>query len=80
MANISYVEKDHASAEVQQTYAQIEQTFGLLPNFFKAMGHSPSGTAAVWGFFSNVIPAWKLDPRLLELAYIKSCDLNGCHY
>lgn len=80
MARISYVDRQTAPNEVQETFDEIEKAFGVLPNFFKAMAHSPTGMKAVWDFFSRVIPSWKCDPKLLELVYIRTCQLNGCHY
>jgi hypothetical protein len=80
MARISYVDRNNASSEVRETFDEIEGAFGVLPNFFKAMAHSPLGMKTVWDFFSRVIPGWKCDPKLLELVYIRTCQLNGCHY
>lgn len=80
MARISYVDKESAPPEVKDTLQQIERAFGVLPNFFKLMAHSPSGLKGVWGFFSQVVPSFKADPKLLELAYIRTSQLNGCDY
>jgi alkylhydroperoxidase family enzyme len=80
MARISYVNKDQASDEVKEIYSQIEQGFGTLPNFFKAMAQSPEALKMVWGIFSQVVPSWKLSPKLLELAYIRASQLNDCDY
>lgn len=80
MARISYVQKETATPEVKEIFGQIEKGFGVLPNFFKLMAHSPAGMKGVWEFLSQIVPSWKTDPKLLELAYIRTSQLNGCHY
>ena len=80
MAAISYLEKDQAGPQARPVLEQLEKGFGALPNIFKAMAHSPGLLGAFVSFFGALLEQSKLDPKLRELAYIKTSALNECHY
>ncbi len=78
MARISYLEKDTATKEARLILENLEQK-GKILNFHKAMAHSPRAIQTFLDFFSAIIKG-KLDPKLRELAYLKTSRLNHCHY
>ncbi len=80
MARISYLEKTQAPEEVQTIYAQIEKATGRIPNLIKAMAHSPTLLRQIVGYNQAIRNDTQLDPKLRELAYLKTSQLNRCHY
>jgi alkylhydroperoxidase family enzyme len=59
-------------------FQQIQSKFGMVPNIFRTMGHAPEvlgGTLALEQAITR-----DLAPKLRELAYLKTSQLNGCHY
>lgn len=79
MAGISYVEKEQASSTVQTIYAELEKAFGCVENFFKAMAHAPDMVQGVMFLFSKYV-VMDLDPKLRELAFLKSSKVNSSQY
>ena len=56
----------------------IQAKFGMVPNIFRTMGHAPPVLQATLAFDAAIQQG--LDPKLRELAYLKTSQLNGCHY
>lgn len=79
MARIPYLERDQVPAELQTVYDTTQKAIGRVPNFHKVLAHSPkvlTGYLALGGAFREM----KLDAKLRELAYLKTSQLNRCHY
>ncbi|MFQ5881210.1 MAG: carboxymuconolactone decarboxylase family protein [Candidatus Methylomirabilales bacterium] len=79
MARIPYVEKEQAPEEIRQIYENIEKARGMVPNLLKLMAYSPGLLRGFLGL-NTALPGAKVDPRLRELAYLKTSQVNGCHY
>ncbi len=79
MARISYLEKDKAPDEVKRIYDQLESATGRVLNIFKIMAHSPKSLETFLPFY-RAVTAGKLNPKLRELAYIRTAQLNRCSY
>lgn len=79
MAAISYVEREQASSEVQAIYDELEKAFGCVEDFFKAMAHAPDMMQTLIFSFDKYVKT-KLDPKLRELAFLKSSKVNGSQY
>ncbi|HZT78901.1 MAG TPA: hypothetical protein VFA26_01660 [Gemmataceae bacterium] len=56
----------------------IQAKFGMVPNIFRTMGHAPGVLKATLDL--NGAIQHDLDPKLRELAYLKTTQLNDCHY
>jgi uncharacterized peroxidase-related enzyme len=80
MAHVSYLEKDAAAEAIQPVYDQVAKSAGDMLNMFKAMAHSPYMLQAFLGLNGALGGKMKLDPKLRELAYLKTSDLNECDY
>lgn len=80
MAHVSYLEKDAAAESIQPVYDQVAKSAGQMLNLFKVMAHSPEMLKAFLGLNSALGGKMKLDPKLRELAYLKTSDLNECDY
>jgi alkylhydroperoxidase family enzyme len=59
-------------------FQQIQSQFKMVPNIFRTMGHAPEALRAMLALEQAV--ARELAPKLRELAYLKTSQLNGCHY
>ena len=69
---------EQASPKAAELFSAIKGHFGMVPNIFRTMGHAP----AVLGATLNLDQAISsdLEPKLRELAYLKTSQLNGCNY
>ena len=79
MPRIAKVSKEEARGEVQQIYANIEKTFGTIPNIFKQMAASP---AVLNGYFAiqEVLNKTALNVKTREKIALISASENGCNY
>ena len=59
-------------------FHQIQSQFGMVPNIFRTMGHAPEVLRATLALEQAITR--DLAPKLRELAYLKTSQLNGCHY
>ncbi|MEW6296885.1 MAG: hypothetical protein AB1671_03990 [Thermodesulfobacteriota bacterium] len=80
MARISFVEKGQARGYAKKALDLVEHDFGMIPNIFKAMAHSPGLLGVVHSFLRALQEHTQLDPKLRELAYLKTSPLNHCAY
>jgi len=51
---------------------------GKVLNIFRTMGHAPEILQSTLGF--NQALQKDLDPKLRELAYLKTTQINKCNY
>jgi alkylhydroperoxidase family enzyme len=80
MAQLSFMEKSQARGYAKRVLALVEHDFGTLPNAFKMMAYSPGLLGVVHSFLQALQERTQLDPRLRELAYRKTSQLNHCEY
>jgi uncharacterized peroxidase-related enzyme len=79
MARLRYVEKETAGPEQEKILAQLTQKSGKIANMWKLWSHSPQ-TLETYMAFSKSLIKGSLDPKLRELAYLKSSLINDCNY
>ena len=78
MARVPYLERDQVP-HLQSVYDSTQKAMGRVPNFHKVLAHSPK---ALTGYLAlgGALREMKLDARLRELAYLKTSQVNHCHY
>lgn len=59
-------------------FKELQAKVGMVPNIFRTMGHAPDVLKATLALDQAILH--DLDPKLRELAYLKTSQLNGCHY
>jgi alkylhydroperoxidase family enzyme len=59
-------------------FQAIQSKFGMVPNIYRTLGHTPDVLKTTLDFSAAI--QHELDPKLRELAYLKTSQLNGCHY
>jgi alkylhydroperoxidase family enzyme len=67
-----------APATAKTLFDGVQAKFGMVPNIFRIMGHAPSVLQATLAFDGAIQQA--LDPKLRELAYLKTSQVNSCNY
>lgn len=83
MARIAPITDAQASGEVQAVFEGARQLLGRVSNLFRTLAHSPSEAKWLLPFLVTAQregPGTVLDPRLRELAIVKTSLLNGCRY
>ena len=72
------VSDEHAPAAAKATFAKLHAKLKMVPNIFRTMAHAPEVLDATLTFNASFQSG--LDPKLRELAYLKTSLVNECHY
>jgi alkylhydroperoxidase family enzyme len=67
-----------ASDAAKTQFQALKAKLGAVLNIFRTLGHAPEILEATLAM-SKAIQS-RLDPKLRELAYLKTSEVNGCHY
>jgi len=71
---------DRVPKELQEVYEGLSKALGKIPNIFGLMAHRPKALASFLPFYNAVTAEGSVDPKLKELAYLKTSMVNGCEY
>ena len=79
MAHVPYVQDDGADDVSRPIFESMSQKLGMIPNIFRAMANSPE---LFKGFMelNGALKTTALDPKLRELAYLATSEVNRCEY
>ena len=72
------VNDDTTSEPVKATFEKLHAKLKMVPNIFRTMAHAPEVLDATLTFNASFQSG--LDPKLRELAYLKTSLINECHY
>lgn len=78
MPYIAPLTNAQAPEAAKPLFQALQAKLGMIPNIFRTMGHAPAVLQATLGL--NEAIQHDLDPKLRELAYLKTSQLNGCRY
>lgn len=78
MPVIAPVSDDQAAEPAKKTFHELQAKLGRVLNIFRTMGHAPDVLQATLAM--NQAIQKELDPKLRELAYLKTSQLNACNY
>jgi alkylhydroperoxidase family enzyme len=78
MPHIQPLKDEQATPQTKTLFDKIQAAFKIVPNIFRTMGHAPDVLQATLAFDHAI--QGDLDPRLRELAYLKTSQLNHCEY
>ena len=67
-----------ASEEAKKVFQNLQGKMGKVLNIFRTMGHAPEVLEATLGFNQSI--QGRLTPKLRELAYLKTTQINDCNY
>ncbi len=79
MARVPYLDREQVPPEIQEVYDTMQKTVGRVGNFYRVLAHFPKGLRGYLGL-GGALRETKLDPKLRELAYLKTSRLNRCDY
>ncbi len=69
---------DTTSSSAKATFEKLHAKLKMVPNIFRTMAHAPEVLDATLTFNGSFQSG--LDPKLRELAYLKTSLVNECHY
>jgi alkylhydroperoxidase family enzyme len=78
MAHLSPLADAQASEPAKGIFQNLQAKMGKVLNIFRTMGHAPDILQATLSL--NQAIQKELDPKLRELAYLKTTQLNKCNY
>lgn len=80
MARIPFVTDEEAPAEVKEIFDSAQQSFGLVFNTYRVLGHRPEIVQAWHGLLASILGAGDVEPQLKMLAFTAGSEVNDCHY
>lgn len=78
MALVAPMSDAQAAQPAQRVFQELQAKLGRVLNIFRTMAHAPAVLEATLAM--NKAIQQDLDPKLRELAYLKTSQLNACHY
>ena len=78
MAFVAPVTDAQASEAAKGIFQTLQSKMGKVLNIFRTLGHAPDILQATLAF--NQAIQKELDPKLRELAYLKTTQVNKCNY
>ena len=77
---IDLVEKEYANHAVKSIYSRFEDSgFGVY-NVMKLWANDPAFLAAFESMLNALYADDTLEPRYRELAWLRTSQINSCHY
>lgn len=78
-ARIDPTTPETAPEATRPLLAQMKQAFGMIPQLYATIGHSPASLQAVLGW-GAALDRSALSKREIELLHLHVSELNGCGY
>jgi alkylhydroperoxidase family enzyme len=78
MSVLEPIADEQASEPVLEPFQALRQRAGLVPNMYRTLAHAPKVLQAVLSMGQAIRTG--LDPKLRELAYLKTAQIHNCHY
>ena len=79
MLRVPLLDAHTASPDSKALLSQIHGAFGVTPNMFKAVAHSPAALKSMWGSFA-AFSQGVLEPKLTEKIAVAVAERNACEY
>jgi alkylhydroperoxidase family enzyme len=78
MSLIAPLADAQATEPAKGIFQSLQAKMGKVLNIFRTLGHAPEILEATLGF--NQAIQKELNPKLRELAYLKTTQINQCNY
>jgi uncharacterized peroxidase-related enzyme len=78
MPQILPLSETEAPPVSRDLFKDLQAKMGMVPNIFRTMGHAPEVLQATLNL--NAAIQKNLPPKLRELAYLRTSQINGCNY
>jgi uncharacterized peroxidase-related enzyme len=79
MPRIELLQTAQSKSQAQDHLSNIESAFGMIPNMFRAVAHSPSALKSMWSSF-GALGEGTIDPKLGEQIAVAIANINSCEY
>jgi uncharacterized peroxidase-related enzyme len=79
MSRLNMMDPTFATGELKDLFADVNSTFGMVPNFVKALGNSPALLKGFLGLYSG-LAAGAIDPATAERIALAMAESNSCDY
>jgi alkylhydroperoxidase family enzyme len=80
MSRIPGIEPTTAPPEVRKIYDKFEADSFPVYNVMKMFANKAEFVAGLYEFSRGLYTSGKLSPRYRELAYLRTSQINVCHY
>ena len=80
MTVVNLKEFPDASEKTRELYNAVQEKYGLVPNFVKAMGDNPAFLEAILQMHSAVFDGGAIPPKYKNLIAMAVSMTNGCNY
>lgn len=80
MAVVNLKEFPDASEKTRALYDAVQDKYGVVPNFIKAMGDNPVFLEAILQMHSAVFDGGAIPPKYKNLIAMAVSMTNGCNY
>jgi uncharacterized peroxidase-related enzyme len=79
MPRVALIDPRATTPDREALLALIHQTFGVVPNMFRAVANSPAALKSMWGAF-GALGGGILSAKMGEQIAVAVADRNGCDY
>jgi uncharacterized peroxidase-related enzyme len=79
MSRVELTNPDQITDDRAEILAQIKGAFGVVPNMFKAVAHSPAALQSMWAQF-GALGKGTLGAKTGEMIAVAVADQNRCDY
>ena len=80
MSRITLTNPKEATGIVEEIFAEIRKTFGIVPNLFRAYANNPDLLRTNWEKHKAIMAQGELSRKTKESIALTISDANGCHY
>lgn len=80
MSAVKLTEFDQAPEKTRTLYDGVQDKFGVVPNFLKAMGNNPAFLEAVLQMHAAVFDSGVIPAKYKNLIALAVSMTNGCNY
>ena len=80
MSTVRLIEESEAEGKTAEVYEDIQRTFGVLPDLFKALGNRPEVLEATWMRVKTIMTSGTLDRKTKEFIAVAISATNACSY
>ena len=78
MSHLEPLSDDKAADAAKGLFQTLQSKLGAVPNMYRTLGHAPQVLQAVMAMGQAIRS--DLDPKVRELAYLKTAQLIDCLY
>lgn len=80
MLRVKLIEVEEADGKAREVFEDIQQSFGMVPNLFKAYALRPGILQAKWNKVKAVMQEGELSPQLKQMIAVVVSKANECQY